>query len=242
MASVKDTVRQALFAYPDIYPNPKRVLAHLFCSIGNNYEWKKGELVSGSREPSVTQMQLEDLEPGYVSPIVARMWREHPEMEERAKTRQESPEVALKKSAQRLQRQFIADNIEAILDAPLTNSYFGNPWEVSDYMAGSANAQHSPGLNFPSDIKEDWAKTLEGFLRHWRQCLGQRFGCGTGLGDTTHWPQQPKLLMKEIEAAQARLHPLLHNGETLAEGQARARAALEAGAGAILGKSLAPKP
>lgn len=37
----------------DLYPTRKHCLNHLFCTIGNGYEWKNGELVSDDYEGSI---------------------------------------------------------------------------------------------------------------------------------------------------------------------------------------------
>lgn len=45
MASVEQTVRNDLLLWPSIHVNRFSVLHHLFCVIGNGFEWKNGELV-----------------------------------------------------------------------------------------------------------------------------------------------------------------------------------------------------
>ena len=45
MASVEQTVRNDLLLWPSIHVNRFSVLHHLFCVIGNGFEWKDGELV-----------------------------------------------------------------------------------------------------------------------------------------------------------------------------------------------------
>jgi len=50
MASVEQTVRNDLLLWPSIHVNRFSVLHHLFCVIGNGFEWKNGELVeTGSK-------------------------------------------------------------------------------------------------------------------------------------------------------------------------------------------------
>lgn len=41
----EDTIRHTLYYYPQICPNRAHALHHMFCVIGNGYEWIKGELV-----------------------------------------------------------------------------------------------------------------------------------------------------------------------------------------------------
>lgn len=41
----EDTLQYMADFYPDIFPTRKHCLDHLFCVIGNGYEWVNGELV-----------------------------------------------------------------------------------------------------------------------------------------------------------------------------------------------------
>ncbi len=41
-----DTIRELLLEYPSLFKSRGDVLHHLFCVIGNGYEWVDGELVS----------------------------------------------------------------------------------------------------------------------------------------------------------------------------------------------------
>ena len=43
--TVKDTVTRSLLEYPTLHLNSLDVYDHLFCTIGNGYEWVDGELV-----------------------------------------------------------------------------------------------------------------------------------------------------------------------------------------------------
>ena len=59
MASVEQTVRNDLLLWPSILVNRFNVLHHLFCVIGNGFEWKDGELVeSGLKESK--EFSIED--------------------------------------------------------------------------------------------------------------------------------------------------------------------------------------
>lgn len=48
--TVKDTVREALLKYPSIEVNSLDVYNHLFCAIGNGYDWVDGELVDTCKQ------------------------------------------------------------------------------------------------------------------------------------------------------------------------------------------------
>lgn len=44
----EETLQYMADFYSDIFPTRKHALNHLFCTIGNGYEWVKGELVDKS--------------------------------------------------------------------------------------------------------------------------------------------------------------------------------------------------
>ena len=51
--TIKETVKENLLNYPLIFKNALDVYDHLFCTIGNGYEWKDGELVPKTKEQMV---------------------------------------------------------------------------------------------------------------------------------------------------------------------------------------------
>lgn len=48
--------------YPELYPTRKHCLNHLFCSIGNGYDWRKGDLVDRDCEFSKRYRLVETIE------------------------------------------------------------------------------------------------------------------------------------------------------------------------------------
>ena len=48
--NVRDTVRRMLLLYPGVTLNALDAYDHMFCVIGNGYEWKDGELVELSED------------------------------------------------------------------------------------------------------------------------------------------------------------------------------------------------
>lgn len=43
--TAENTLQCMMDFYPELFPTRQRALDHLFCTIGNGYEWVKGELV-----------------------------------------------------------------------------------------------------------------------------------------------------------------------------------------------------
>ena len=48
--TVEQTLQVMTDKYPTIFYNRQTCLNHLFCVIGNGYDWKKGELVDPIKE------------------------------------------------------------------------------------------------------------------------------------------------------------------------------------------------
>lgn len=45
MMTLEETIDNVLKEYYDLFPTKAHVLEHMYCVIGNGYEWKKGRLV-----------------------------------------------------------------------------------------------------------------------------------------------------------------------------------------------------
>jgi hypothetical protein len=46
----QQTIYAALYNYPSLFSNKAEVMQHMFCVIGNGYQWEDGELVAYSEE------------------------------------------------------------------------------------------------------------------------------------------------------------------------------------------------
>lgn len=54
----EETLQFMMDFYPELFPSRKHYLNHLFCTIGNGYDWRKGELVDSQKErPEEAQEQ-----------------------------------------------------------------------------------------------------------------------------------------------------------------------------------------
>jgi len=58
--SLRDTVRYCLLWYPSIFKNALDVYNHLFCVIGNGYDWKDGCLVDGHDKKKKSKLDIKD--------------------------------------------------------------------------------------------------------------------------------------------------------------------------------------
>lgn len=196
--NICDTVKGMLFTYPTLYKNPVDALVYLFCSSN---EWVNGEL-------SVPGTEYLDT-----------MKDDMPEREESDLECLKSLHTGykLKDMATLMQRQFIVDNIDDILAAPLINVYFGD--DPRGYYFVKSISDYSSAFHFPDDITKDWGMELSRFLDYWLYRLNIEYGVSTGKrGETLHWwPKDVLVARDKILDARKRLHPLLNNGQTFEE-------------------------
>lgn len=197
MATFKQTLKRGLFEYPTIFPNPVDVCVHLFCIIGNGYEWHEGELVDRydriKDNEFVESMTMRD-----ISPMMAEIYA----------SVEKSTGHKLKDAAQLIQMKFVEDNIDAIIDANPTNSYFGGE-QGSSYFKKGICVKYAHAFDFPDDTKKDWADALYTFINHWLYVLNCEYGPGHEKDDPlAWWPADIREARKAILDARVRLHPL----------------------------------
>jgi hypothetical protein len=201
MASFRDTMKLALFTYPDLYPNPANVAVSFFCQSSDSWaRWNDaGELVLQKDWDRTT---MEYLPPRASNP--------YPGMEAKLGH-------VLRDEAQNYRRRWMEENIERVLDASCTNVYFGaDPRsrgfvrDISKEFTGNACA-----FTFPDNIAKDWAEALWNFLQYWLV----RINCEYDIDHTgkLYAPEKVKDVVVLIKAAQERLHPLVFNGQTQAQ-------------------------
>lgn len=203
MATVRETVKHSLLRFPTLYTSPVQVLVHLFAVLGNGLEWYRGELVSGeenSEEFKNPKMKYEDRWPVKDDEFLKSL----------------NIGYKLKNLAFRKQCEFVEENIEDILDAPLTNSYFGERASGYYFLRGICYDQvPACAFRFPNNIKPDWAKTLYEFFEHWLTALNHEYGVSQkDYNDRSFWPEDIQKAREAIVAARKRLHPLAYNGQT----------------------------
>lgn len=195
MASFRQTMKHCLLSYPTIFPNPLNVCVHLFCVIGNGYQWHKGQLVDryeGAKIPKRMKYPKEDF---------SKDWSQ--------KSIRQSG-IKIQNEARLHQMRFIEKNIDAIVAADPVNVYFGSSRQGC-FVTDNICLEYADGLQFPDDIKKDWAQALYRFLDWWIDQLFEVYGT-TPEG----WPEQIQQAHKEIVKARNRLHTIIHN-ETYAE-------------------------
>lgn len=165
--TVKETYRHLLTVYPTLFSCPLDVSCHLFCLIGNGYEWKNGELINvcGGREAFEGFRKIEPC----FSEDLNTMWR-------------------LQEEAQEIKYKFILDNMEDVLKCPISTSFFDHSRRAGYYETKPC-VKYSRAVNFPDDITEDWAVAVKDFLNWWLLNLNQHYMVGPEL-NTSHWPKE----------------------------------------------------
>lgn len=207
MASFKTTLKRALLNYHTIFPNPADVCVHLFCVIGNGYEWKDGQLVD-KWDPHGRKKK-----PDYGDP--SEKWPDHLEDYLR-----KDITYQLSEKARKVQQQFVIDNIDDIVKGSPVAEYFGH--RRGYYLIKEICLDYARAFHFPDDIKPDWAEALYKFCYFWLQALNEEYRVGSK-GDVSHWPTDITEAYEEIKKVRARLYSILHNGEPYEVHAARVR-------------------
>lgn len=136
MASVEETVARQLRNYPGLFENRTQALHHLFCVLGNGYDWVGGELVAyDDGEPDLSEEEALGLE--HYARLV-EMWTDSPygdAAEERV--------AALREEVERLRS--VRSNAETL--ARTQGSLKGDVYPPSDGI---------PLAELPEDIRPDW--------------------------------------------------------------------------------------
>ena len=193
MASFKTTLKRTLLDYHSIFPSPSHALCHFFCRIETGHEWINGEIVDTCNPSERKKKKISDIGP----------WDHIPE--DIKKARDQDPGFILKTMAEEIQKKFVFDNINLIIKASPTNTYFGDEPDHSliDFVYSDCNA-----FIFPNNIKKDWGEALHIFLDYWLMRLRKEYG-----DDELKWPTNIQLAQTMIQNSQKRLHPILYNGE-----------------------------
>ena len=58
--TVETTIQRMFDRYPDLFSDRKECLNHLFCVIGNGYEWKRGQIVECGEDEEIEPFIIEE--------------------------------------------------------------------------------------------------------------------------------------------------------------------------------------
>lgn len=149
MASVDETVREAILCYPLTCPNRFAVLHHIFCVIGNGYSWVDGEaVINDYGRPRVhwtSETSEIETELKATAPNVASLLEEH--------FRDLYASTAV----------VVAEVDTRMFD--LTNTTGRGIYPQSDYAML---------FNLPEDIKDDWREAAD-WMREYASNNGWTF-------------------------------------------------------------------
>jgi hypothetical protein len=148
------------------------VSIHMFSTIGNGMEWINGELSYGR-----------PFSDWYNGPYLAKI-DDDTDGSLKAKWSLEN-EVRL------LKRKFVTDNMERILDSPVTSNLFEPEISHCYYML-DPREEYARSLNFPNNITKEWAEAVFEFNQHWLTNFRTIHGVGHD-GSIDFWPENVKI-------------------------------------------------
>jgi hypothetical protein len=148
--NLEKTIQAAFDHYPDLFQERKQVLDHLFCTIGNGFDWIDGELIED-----------EELVP--INPL-----------DENGKAKQYHI-ITKREARESLYKMIIADkralemwNTIILKDGQTLEEKLLSPKEddnepeyVSNQSIYPLCKKYSKLFNYPSDIKPDWLEGIK---------------------------------------------------------------------------------
>ena len=140
---LQETIEESIKNYPALFPERVAVLDHLFCSYGNGYDWVDGELVNIFPEEAVRDERdavWEDQGKKFVD-----------EMGEKAN------EPVLKEYIQETLEYFkhLSEEYRTIRNEYKKRA--DRHYSLGTYKEWCPMCEYSGLVNFPDDIKPDWA-------------------------------------------------------------------------------------
>lgn len=179
--NVKDTYRHFL---RNGMNSMLRVSCHLFTTIGNGGEWIDGELcferMSDWYQLRENPVKDEDRDKEYLRTL-NNGWD-------------------LNHAAYLIKREFVMKNMEIILDSPVDSIIFEASDSVHGYYESNPCVNYARSINFPDDIKPDWAEAVYSFNQWWLTNLNRIYRVGRD-GNTDFWPEHIKEARRVIEKA-----------------------------------------
>jgi len=195
MASVEQIVRNDLLLWPSIHVNRFSVLHHLFCVIGNGYEWKDGELVeSGSKESkevsiedAIKKIIDDELSIGdftfymFLEILSNSNEKDLPSIKDKLQNEvNDERERIINEINEMVSLTFLIDERQADMSYP---SYERYPYHTVELYKNSKTkfypiCEYSRLCNLPDDIKTDWliaARDMYNFIIHNPQYIDENY-------------------------------------------------------------------
>ena len=173
LSVIDQTIKSSLMNYPTLYSDRRDVLAHLFISYGNGYEWKKTKkgyvLASTCNERNNNVMRFDDLDDDQIRLDAEILkYKDSSVLDLLMKSRQ------IKLNRERMLRQQRADNIDVFAQQSITSCMTG-PFDYNTLTSRFAleySKLVSP-LNPWGKIEDSHVSVMEDLIKD----LNQSFNC-----------------------------------------------------------------
>lgn len=207
MATVRETMRHCLLTYPGIFTSPFQVVCHWFTTIGNGYDWDSaGELVSHDYSNTPVTMYYSDL---IENTADAKKYDDIAAPENVFGELRDNQLLEIE--AEWMQRKFIEDNIERVLNGRIITNYFGSNTKGGRGVNSNISTTYAKAFNFPDHITKDWALALSQFIDHWFYILNLEYGVSQkDLENRSFWTENARDARLQLIAARDRLYPVLY--------------------------------
>ena len=211
MSDYKTLLANALRSCPNIYPEPLDVAVAMMGGR-SGFEWgDDGELMSNFPLPS-QPMDYADLDEAEVDARANLARHDMDWMKSHYMT------TLLETQAARMRRQFIDENMDMVVQSSPVCVFFREDYHLSSsarqlVRGEQPSYENSAFLHFPDNITPQWGEVVRQFQDWVEMRMNQEFGVSIS-GQDNHWPEAARRLKQDISASRARLHPLMHGGES----------------------------
>lgn len=161
MASVIKTVESCILNYPKLFPNALYVYNHLFCVVGNGYNWVNGELVTNDTSLRYTTVENAIME--YLNHALIEQWNEDG-VAVRFLSSFGKANDDISKYIRHL-NGYVVKDVETILNykklaedfSIIENTYIGDGFNGFSFYP---ICEYSKIMQIPDDIKIDWLNAV----------------------------------------------------------------------------------
>ena len=165
---VQDQLRKSLLNFPMLFPNALSVYDHLFCVIGNGYEWKDGELVhSGEENKRFSNMTVKDAVLALLQEALVDDWKDETSTVRQFAKAYEPLDDLSNYIARHGEN--VVENVKGIFDVENRIKDFSIPtFKGLKFYNGEFKfypiSKYSAICNIPDDIKPDWLQAIIQFI------------------------------------------------------------------------------
>ena len=201
---IPDQLRRMLLNFPMLFPNALSAYDHLFCVVGNGYEWKDGELVHTSKiSKRFRNMTVKDAVLALLKEDLVDEWKDKNSTTRRfAKAYEPLDDLSnyIAKNG-----EDVIESVKSIFDIEKRMKDFSIPKYRRQYFKDEFKfypiSKYSAICNIPDDVQPDWLNAIIRLI--------------DVMDANPERVEDPECLLPEIKERVKELYQKFHHYETL---------------------------